>query len=93
MLADDDDDDAEEEEEAEEEDDRVLNFHIFFWLRADCYQRWAVNWWFWYVLVGVEEYRGCQAITITIGLANKMLVDDDASQEASTWKPTAMATI
>jgi len=42
MLADDDDDDDEEEEEeaeAEEEDDRVLNFHIFFWLRADCYQR------------------------------------------------------
>ena len=44
MLADDDDDDEEEEAEAEEEDDRVLNFHIFFWLRADCYQRWAVNW-------------------------------------------------
>ena len=42
MLADDDDDDDDEEEEeaeAEEEDDRVLNFHIFFWLRADCYQR------------------------------------------------------
>ena len=90
MLADDDDDD-EDEAEAEEEDDRVLNFHVFVWLRADSYQRWTVNWWFWYVLVGVEEYRGSQAITIS--LANKMLVDDDASQEASTWKPTAMETI